>query len=136
MRPRNAIGGMIAAVLLVLPGSAAAKGVGPLQRLAAQQCAQERGDIGKRAFRKKYGAKHTMRSCIKRTRPRVASAVDPAGQQCDAELTQEGVTEFLDDYLDEDIGTVDDAMSECVAEAVDELLNPGDYVDDDEIDDE
>jgi hypothetical protein len=96
---------------------------------------QERSDSGKRAFQKKYGRKHTMRTCIKRTRPRVASAVDPAGQQCQAELAQEGVADFLDDYLDE-VGSVDEAMAECVAETVDELLNPDDYADDDEIDDE
>jgi hypothetical protein len=126
---------MVAALLLVFPAGAAAAGGGQVQSLAAQQCRQERSDSGKRAFQKRYGRKHAMRTCIKRTRPRVAAAVDPAGQQCQAELTQDGVTEFLDDYLD-DVGSVHEAMAECVAEAVDELLNPDEYVDDDEIDDE
>jgi len=134
-RSGHAIGGSISALLLVVPTGAAAAGGGRVQNLATQQCKQERSGFGKRAFQKKYGRKHPMRTCIKRTRQRVASVVEPAAQQCRAELTQEDVNDFLDDYLDED-GSVDEAMAECVAETVDELLNPGDYVDDDEIDDE
>jgi hypothetical protein len=136
VRAGYAIGGMIAAFLLALPLSAEAQGGGQVQRLAAQQCKQERTISGKRAFRKKYGPKHTMRTCIKRTRPHVGSVLDPAVQQCQAELAESGPTEFLDDYLDDDVGSVDDAMVECVAETVDELLTPDDYVDDGEIDDE
>jgi hypothetical protein len=120
---------MIATVLLALPGGAAAKQGGPVSSLAAQQCAQERTDIGKRAFRKRYGAKHTMRTCLKRNRGKVASAVNTAAQDCEQELAQVGADEFILDYaFDED--TVENAMSECVADSVDELLNPDDYVDD------
>jgi hypothetical protein len=136
VKARYAIGGMIAALLLALPASAAAAGGGQVQSLAAQQCSQERSDVGKRAFRKRYGVKHTMRTCIKRKRAAVASALPAASATCQQELATSGLTEFLDDYLDEDVGTLDDAMGECMAEAVDEILNPGDYVDDDGTDDE
>jgi hypothetical protein len=120
---------MLAALLLALPAGAAATAGGQVQSLAAQQCSQQRSDIGRRAFHKRYGAKHAMRTCIKRTRPQVASVVDPAVQSCEQELAQYGSAEFMDEYLDE-TGTVDDAMTECIAETVDELLNPDDYVDD------
>jgi hypothetical protein len=127
---------MIAALLLAFPAGAAATGGGQVQSLAAQQCKQERSDVGKRAFRKKYGAKHTMRTCIKRTRPQVASTLPAASASCQQELTDSGLTEFLDDYLDDDVGTIDDAMAECVAETVDEILNPDDSAADDGTDDE
>lgn len=126
---------MLAALLLALPAGAAAKGGGQVQSLAAQRCVQERSDSGRRAFRKKYGAKHTMRTCIKRTRPAVASALPAATTSCQQELAQSGTTEFLDDYLDDDVGTVEDAMAECVAEGVDEILNPDDSADEDGTDD-
>src|SRR5690349_5137680 len=121
---RYAIGGMIAA-LLALPAGAAATGGGQVQSLAAQQCSEQPSDLGRRAFHKRYGAKHAMRTCIKRTRPQVAGVLDPASQSCQLELAQDGSAEFLDEYLD-DPGTLDDAMAECVAETVDELLNPED----------
>ena len=128
---------MVAALALALPAGAAAKQAvkprGPVDVVAIKQCAQEKSDVGKRAFRKKYGAKHAMRTCVKRTRPQVAAVLDAAVQGCQQELTEEGPAEFLDDYLD-DIGTVDAAMGECVVETVDELLHPGDYADDDEDD--
>src|SRR5215204_2926153 len=118
---------MIVALLLALPAGAAGAGGGQVQSRAAQQCKQERTISGKRAFHKKYGAKHAMRACIKRKRPRVASTIDPATEQCQGELAQSGLAEFLDEYLDEDLGTLDQAMSECVAESIDELLHPEDY---------
>jgi hypothetical protein len=121
---------MLAALLLALPASAATAGGGQVQSLAAQQCSQERSEVGKRVFRKRYGAKHTMRTCIKRKRAAVASALPAATGSCQQELAASGATGFLDDYLDDDVGTLDDAMAECVAESVDEILNPGDYVDD------
>ena len=129
MKAGYAIGGLIAACLLALPAGAAASGSAQVQGLAAQQCAKERSDIGKRTFHKRYGARHAMRSCIKRKRPAVASALPAASASCKQELAQSGPAEFLDDYLD-DVGTLDDAMAECVAENVDEMLNPDDSGDD------
>jgi hypothetical protein len=130
VKVRYAIGGIAAAALLALPAGAAASQGGQVTSLTVQQCNQERADVGKKAFHKKYGARHTMRSCVKRTRPQVVTAVDTANSDCQDELAQSGATEFIDDYGDDASDTVDNAMDECVAEDVDEILNPEDYVDD------
>jgi hypothetical protein len=132
---------MLAAILLALPAGAAAKGSGSIKQggqvngVAAQQCAQERSDLGKRAFRKKYGAKHAMRTCVKRHRAQVASVLPTASDACQQELAQTGPLDFLDLYGEDATDSLESALSECVAEAVDELLHPEDYGDD-EIEDE
>jgi hypothetical protein len=134
VRRRYAIGGIAAAALLALPAGAAASQGGQANGVAAQQCNQERADIGKKAFRKRYGAKHTMRACVKRTRPEVVAAMGTATSDCQDELGQNGTAQFLDDYGEDATDPVDDAMAECVAEDTDEILNPVDYVDDGEDD--
>jgi hypothetical protein len=130
VRVRYAIGGILAAAALVSPPGAAAGQGGQVSSLAAQQCAQERAEIGKRAFRKRYGPKRTMRACVRRHRGQVASAVSAATRDCQAELSEVGAADFVDEYGDEPTDSVDYAMSECVAEAVDVILNPEDYVED------
>jgi hypothetical protein len=130
VKVRYAIGGIAAAALLALPAGAAASQGGQVASLSAQQCNQERADVGKKAFRKRYGAKHTMRACVKRTRPQVVAAVGTASSDCQEELAQSGVTEFIDDYGEDATDTLDNAMAECLAEDADEILNPEDYVDD------
>jgi hypothetical protein len=125
---------MIAVVLLAMPAVAEAKQNGPIASMAAQQCAQERVDVGRKAFRKHYGAKHAMRNCIRRTRPRIAAAVTSATDDCRQELAQDGPDQFILDWAwDED--TVENAMSECIDQAVDDSLAPDDPGDD-ESDDE
>ena len=134
MAARYAIGGTIAALLLALPVVAVAKQSGPVATVAAQQCAQERVDLGKKAFHKRYGEKHTMRNCIRRTRPKVAAAVISATENCQQELAQSGPAQFILDYAwDED--TVEDAMSECMDLTLDDLLAPDDSGDDESDDD-
>jgi hypothetical protein len=135
MKLRYAIGGIAAATLLAMSAGAAASQGGQVNSLAAQQCNQERADIGKKAFRKRYGAKHTVRSCVKRTRPQVVAALATAGSDCQDELAQSGTTVFIDDYSEDATDTLGDAMTECIAEDADEILNPEDYVDDDGSDD-
>jgi hypothetical protein len=130
VRVRYAIGGIAAAALIALPAGAAAKQGGQVEGLAALQCNQERADIGKRAFRRKYGDKHTMRSCAKRTRPQVNTAMGTAAGDCQDELDQNGAADFIDYYGDDATDSIDNAMEECVAEDVDQILNPDDYVDD------
>jgi hypothetical protein len=126
---RYAIGGIAAAALLALPAGAAASQGGQVNGLAAQQCNQEKSELGKRAFRKKYGAKRTMHSCAKRTRSQVATALDTAGSNCQAELSELGADDFIDEYVD-DPADLSGALEECEAEEVDQILNPDDYVDD------
>jgi hypothetical protein len=129
---RYAIGGILVAALLALPASAAAGQGGQVSSLAAQQCAQQRAEIGKKAFRKRYGARHAMRNCVKRNRARAASALSSAAQDCQLELAEVGPDEFILVYAwDED--TVENAMSECVSATVDDLLAPSD---DDEFDED
>lgn len=122
---RFAIAGIAVAVLLALPSGAASKsGSGQLDRLTAQQCAQERLSVGKKAFRKKYGAKHTVRNCISRNHAQVASAAQTAAQNCQGELAAEGVQTFIEDYGEDPTDTLDNAMAECISEEVDTILHP------------
>jgi hypothetical protein len=133
VRARYAIGGILVAALLALPASAAAGQGGQVSSVAAEQCAQQRADVGKRAFRKRYGARHAMRNCIRRNRAKASSALSSAAQECQEELAQVGAAEFIVDYaFDED--TVENAMSECIADTIDELLYPSN--DDESEDDE
>jgi sarcosine oxidase gamma subunit len=123
----------VVAALLALPATAAAAQGGQVSSLAAQQCTQLRADIGKKAFRKRFGAKHVMRNCLKRNRARAASALSSAAQDCQLELAEVGPDEFILVYAwDED--TVENAMSECVSATVDDLLAPSDNDESDEED--
>jgi hypothetical protein len=124
------MGGILVAALLALPASTAAGQGGQVSTLAAQQCAQERSSLGKKAFRKKYGAKKAMRACVKRNRAQVAAAARTASQNCQAELGEIGEADFIDEYGDEPTDPLESVLEECVAEGVDEILNPEDYVDD------
>jgi hypothetical protein len=128
MRFRSAIGGLAVVALLALPSGAAAKQGRSVDGLAAQQCAQERHDVGRKAFSKKYG-RAGMKACIRRTRAAVVSATNQANQACQAELAQEGQAAFNDEYGSDPSGS--DAFEECVAEGVDSSLNPGDDTTDD-----
>ena len=128
-----AIGGIAAVALIALPAGASAQGTqgnGQITGLAAQQCAQEKSDIGKKAFRKKYGARHTMRTCARRTVPQVSTAVNTANSDCQDELARIGTADFIDEYGDDASTPLADAMEECIAEDTDQILNPQDYVDD------
>ena len=113
-----------------MPAGAAAKQGGQVESLAAQQCNQERADLGKRAFHRKYGDKHSTRSCVKRTRPQVTAALGTAAGDCQDELDQSSAAEFIDNYGEDATDSIQNAMDECVAEDVDQVLNPDDYVDD------
>jgi hypothetical protein len=124
VKVRYAIGGILVAALLALPASAAAGQGGQVSSLATQQCSQERAAIGRKAFRKRYGAKHTMKTCAKHSRTQVVTAVRAANTDCQDELNEIGEANFIDEYGDEPTDSVDYAMNECVAESVDEILNP------------
>jgi hypothetical protein len=126
VRVRYAIGGILVAAVLALPASAAAGQGGQVSSLAAQQCSHERAAIGKKAFRKKYGTKHTMRNCAKRNRTQVVTAIRTANDDCQAELAEIGAANFVEEYGDDPTDSVDYAMEECVSESIDELLNPDD----------
>jgi hypothetical protein len=127
---RYAIGGIAAAALLVLPAGSAASGGGQVTSLTAQQCAQERAAIGKKSFRKRYGAKHSMRASAKKNKAQVAVVLGTANSDCQDELAEIGAADFIDEYGADETDTLDNAMAECVAEDTDQMLNPDDYGDD------
>jgi hypothetical protein len=129
VRTGYVIGVILVAALVALPASAMAAKSRQTPSLAAQRCAQERASIGKRTFRKRYGTKHTMRTCIRRNRGKAAQALTAATEECQQELAQDGPDQFILDWAwDED--TVENAMSECVADALDTILDPDDSSDD------
>jgi hypothetical protein len=112
--------------LLATTGSAGA--VTSVNKVAAATCAKERKAIGRKAFTKKYGERHTMQTCIRRTRPRVLAAQRQAEQECAEELAAIGFAEFAEDYGSDDTGS--DAMANCIAETTEFNLDPGDDSDD------
>jgi hypothetical protein len=116
---------LAAILMLALPASAAAKvGGKPVDRLAAQACANERGEKGKAAFRKKYGERATMRACVRRTRHRARAALRNATDQCLAELAEIGPEEFADEYGTDETGS--DAFQQCVDWTAEWILEPED----------
>jgi hypothetical protein len=126
VRARYAIGGILVAAVLALPASAAAGQGGQVSSLAAKHCARERAAIGRKAFRKRYGTKHTMRTCAKHNRTQVVAALRTANQECQEELDEIGAANFVEEYGDDPTDSVDYAMAECVADGIDELLDPED----------
>ncbi len=131
MRGRNALGGILVAALIAQPAAATAKqGGGEVTKLAAQRCKQERQELGRTGFRKRYGARNQMRNCIKRTRSRARAASQTAATACEAELAQIGSARFIEEYGSDETGF--DAMEECIAEGIDELLDHGDHEEEDD----
>ncbi|MDP9187657.1 MAG: hypothetical protein M3O25_00225 [Actinomycetota bacterium] len=101
---------------LALPAGAATKPRGLVASLSSAQCAQERAEIGKRAFRKRYGAKKPIAACAKSKRAEVRRAVDIATAECQAELDAFGLEEFLFEW---------DSFAGCVASYAELELDGG-----------
>jgi hypothetical protein len=130
VKARHLIGAAVATALLALPASASAGQSGQVAGVAAEQCSVLRADLGKRAFRKRYGPRHAMRNCIRRNRSKAATALNSATDDCQQELAEVGSAEFILDYAwDED--TVENAMSECISDTLDEALAADDEDDED-----
>jgi hypothetical protein len=84
---------------LALPGAAAgasasASSASLVNSLAADACQAEKASIGKKAFKKRYGAKKAMKACVKRARPAARTAVASATDECLLELQDYGEEEF------------------------------------------
>jgi hypothetical protein len=130
VKARHLIGAAVATALLALPASASAGQSGQVAGVAAEQCSVLRADLGKRAFRKRYGPRHAMRNCIRRNRSKAPTALSSATDDCQQELAEVGSAEFILDYAwDED--TVENAMSECISDTLDEALAADDEDDED-----
>lgn len=116
------------ALVLALPAAAVAKG-GAATKLAAKACAQEKKEIGRSAFAKRYGERNAMRACVRKRRADARRAIAAATAECQAELDDFGPEDFFEDF---------DSFEECVlAYAEDDLVtDPGDDTVDDEDDDD
>jgi hypothetical protein len=127
---------LVLIALLMIPSAGAAKGVGKSSdTLAAAACAKERKQIGRAAFTKEYGERRAMRVCVRRSRGKVKAAVTQATTACEQELAVLGWLEFVYLYGSDETGA--DAFAECVADEVDEALDPAaEVVGEDEVDDE
>jgi hypothetical protein len=111
--------------LLIVPASAQAKG-GLATKLATKACAQEKKEIGSRAFLKRYGRK-SMPTCVKKARTEARRAVQTATAECQAEVDDFGIDEFLEDW---------DSFEQCVADLAESEMGSDDESDDDLEDDE
>lgn len=106
----------LAALALGVPASAAAKPGGSLvNKLAVKACVQQKQDIGNRAFHKRYGAKKPMPNCVKRMRASARRAIGVATVDCQAEVDEWGLEEFLEDWS---------SFEECVADGAAWELEP------------
>ncbi|MGZ5335522.1 MAG: hypothetical protein ACXWZ6_08790 [Solirubrobacterales bacterium] len=99
---------------LVAPGPAAASD-GLVRALAASECSELKQDLGRKAFRKRFGRK-PMRACVKRGRPAARRAVAAATTECRAELDGWGLDLFLEDWS---------SFEECVASYAQWALDGG-----------
>ena len=125
---------LVAIGLIALPACASAKGGGgQVDGFALQTCVQERQEIGHRAFARKYGQHRPMRACIRRVRPDVQQALPEAQSNCQSDLQDLGLDDFIDLYGDDATTPLPAAMAECLSEGVDEIIN-GDDGDDSEDD--
>jgi len=131
-RTRHLLVAMLVIGLLATPALASAKSGGKaIDRVAARACAKERHQIGRPAFRKKYGARATMRACVRRTSGKARNAQSRAVQDCLTEQ-QANPAEFAEDYGDENGAG---AFEECVAETTESNLDPDEDSGEPEIDD-
>ncbi len=117
--------------LLVLPGAAtaqptaAASAANLVNALAADACAAEKAEIGKRAFRKRYGAKKPMRACVKRAKPDARNAVGEATDECLTELEEYGSEEFYAEW---------ETFSACVEDYAAWIMDGGGFEEEEEED--
>ena len=110
------------AALFALP-AASASGATLVGTLAADACAAEKADLGKKAFKKRYGAKKPMKACIKRAKPQARAAVDEATDECLWELEEYGDEEFYAEW-----GT----FSACVEDYAAWIMDGGGFEDEED----
>jgi hypothetical protein len=95
---RKTIAALLAAGTLVAPVAVsavpAATGHHPARNVARQACKAERGALGTKAFRLKYGGRHALAHCVKAQLP----GDRKAAAQCRAERKQIGKSAFRAKY--------------------------------------
>ena len=113
--------------LLVLPGAAPARptatasGANLGNDLANDACALEKSEIGKRAFRKRYGTKKPMKACVKQAKPDARKAVGEATDECLLELQEFGSEEFYFEW---------ETFSACVEDYAAWIMDGGGFEED------
>ncbi len=105
--------GLIAA--LAVPASAGAVESRQVDKMTAVYCKAQKKKLGKKAFSKRYGKSKPMKSCIKKQRKAIEAAYRSADEQCQAELSEFGEVEFLEEW---------ESYDECVEWYADEYLFP------------
>jgi hypothetical protein len=91
--------------------------------LAAGACQAEKSEIGKRAFKKRYGAKKPMRACVKRARAAARVAVGEATAECLWELGEYGSEEFYSEWA---------TFSACVEDYAAWIMDGGGFEEEEE----
>ncbi len=131
-RPAILVTSLALVALFALPGaatagpSASASASSLVITLATDACAAEKSEIGKRVFRKRYGAKRAMRACVRKTREEARRAVHEATAECLWELEEFGPHEF---YLE--WGT----FPACVEDYAAWIMDGGSFEEDPDADD-
>lgn len=106
--------------VVALPASSSAAG-GLIGTLAADACATKKAELGKRAFRKRFGAKRAMRACVRQTRDEARRAVDEATAECLWELEEFGEEEFYLEWV---------TFSACVEDYAAWIMDGGSFEED------
>lgn len=128
MPRRPVIPSVLAALvaLIALPGAAPAaptahtSGSALIETLAKDACAAERADIGKKAFKKRYGAKKAAKACLKKARPEARLAISEATDECVWELNEYGDEEFYAEW---------DSFTACVEDYAAWIMDGGEFED-------
>ncbi len=107
--------------LLVAPPALAGPGKAIAKRAAKAACKAETADLGREAFREKYG-RRAMRACMRARAGEAIEAVENAAHECRAER-QADPEQFREDY-----GTNKNkrnAFGKCVAGKVHDVMAGG-----------
>lgn len=101
------LGVIVAAIVVpIRAAEGSAKPTGLVGTIAAADCLREKGEIGKRTFRKRYGPRRAMARCIVQTAAEARQAIALATSTCQAELDEWGPEEFLLEW---------ESFGECVS---------------------
>jgi hypothetical protein len=100
---------------LLLPSGAGAVDNRRVDKITAGYCKAQKKKLGKKAFAKRYGKKKAMKVCIRKQRAVIANAYRQAEADCQAELEEFGIEEFLSEW---------ESFDECVEWYADEYLYP------------
>lgn len=115
--------------LFALPGAATAaptaqvSAAALVESLSKDACAAEKADIGKKAFKKRYGAKKSMKACLKKARPLARQAISEATDECVWELNEYGEEEFYYEW---------DSFSACVEDYAAWIMDGGGFEEDED----